>query len=100
MVCGLVTLKKIKGGKFDMGKVAVSIKVSPKEGANLESIEAEIKKIKDVKDVTEENIGFGIKVIKVLVVIDDSSGGSQAIEDKISSVKGVDLVDVLDTTLI
>ena len=83
-----------------MGKVAVSIKVSTKEGANLKSIEADIKKIKDVKDVTEENIGFGIKIIKVLVVIDDSSGGSQAIEDKISAINGVDMIDVLDTTLI
>ncbi len=83
-----------------MGKVAVSMKISVKDGVSLKSVETDLKKINGVKDVKEEDIGFGIKVIKVLAVIDDASGGSQHLEDKIASVKGVETVDVLDTTLI
>lgn len=85
---------------LSMGKVAVSMKVTVKEGSDLRKITGEIRKIAGIKEAKEEDIGFGIKVLRVLALIDDSRGGSQHIEEMITGIKGVDTVDVEETTLI
>ena len=83
-----------------MGKVAISMKVSGKEGLDITALGERIKEIGGIKEVQEEDVGFGIKVLKVLALIDDASGENQKLEDKINSIEGVDSVEVLETTLI
>ena len=69
-----------------MGKVAISMKVSGKEGEDIEAIGANIKSIEGVKEVNTEEIGFGIKVLKVLVLIDDSGGLGAKMEEAIQAI--------------
>ena len=83
-----------------MGKVAISIKVSGKEGQDIASIGESIKNIEGVKEVNTEEVGFGIKVLKVLVLVDDAGGEGAKMEEKIQDVDGVDSIEVLETTLI
>lgn len=83
-----------------MGKVAISMKVSGKEGVDITSVGDSIKSLEGVKEVNEEPIGFGIKVLKVLVMVDDAEGQVQKVEDSIQAVDGVDTIEILETTLL
>ncbi len=83
-----------------MGKVAMSIRVMP-SGADvdMEKVGEEIKKRLEVKDLKIEPIAFGLKALKVLVLVDDSEG-SEKIEEVISSVDGVGKIEVDSVTLV
>jgi elongation factor 1-beta len=61
----------------------------------------EIKKHGNVKDFKEEPIGFGLKALRVLIMIQDE-GGDQAeqLADKIAKIKGVQSAEVEAVSLI
>ncbi len=83
-----------------MGKVAISIKVMPANSeVDVEKIGDEIKKRLEVKDLKIEPIAFGLKALKVLVLVDDSEG-SEKVEKTISSVDGVGEIEVESATLV
>ncbi len=83
-----------------MGKVAVELKVLP-EGpeVDVEMIANEIKNKIEAKEVKIEPFVFGMKMIKVLTIVDDSEG-TDNIEKSISEIKGVGEVEVESVTLI
>ncbi|HIQ50062.1 MAG TPA: elongation factor 1-beta [Nanoarchaeota archaeon] len=83
-----------------MGKVAMNIKIMPCSAEiDIEKLSEEIKKTVEVKDLKIEPIAFGLKAIKILVIVDDSEG-SEKIENKIKSVKGVGEVEIESVTLL
>ena len=83
-----------------MGKVAMNIKIMPSSPeVDTEKLSEEIKKDLEVKDLKIEPIAFGLKAVKVLVIVDDSEG-SEEIENKIKSIDGVGEVEVESVTLI
>jgi elongation factor 1-beta len=83
-----------------MGKVAIIFKVMPSDvNCDINEIEQEIKSIKNVNDVKIEEIGFGLKSIKVLVVVDNPEEANQ-IEEQIRKIKNVGEVQVEGTTLV
>ena len=47
-----------------------------------------------LQKVSEEDIGFGIKVLKALFLMKDSEGGADALEEKIKSISNVKEVEV------
>ncbi|MGC8478378.1 MAG: hypothetical protein ACP5NE_00395 [Candidatus Micrarchaeia archaeon] len=81
-----------------MSKVGVVFKVYAEEG-KLESVAAEVKKL-EPQDMRQEELAFGIKVLKVLFVFDDSKAGSSNIEEKLKGIEGVSEVDVEEETLV
>ncbi len=81
-----------------MGDVAVIFKVYA-EGGQEEKVSEEIKRGLNPKSISLEEIGFGIKVIKVFFVHDDSTGSSE-IEEKIRKIGGVNEVEVEQESLI
>ncbi|MCD6398567.1 MAG: elongation factor 1-beta [Candidatus Aenigmarchaeota archaeon] len=85
-----------------MGSVAISVTVVP-EGPDID-LSKLIEKIKntiDIKDVKEENIGFGLKNLKLMIIRPDAAGqGTDDIEDKLSGIDGVSSVRIDDVTLI
>ncbi len=81
-----------------MSKVGVVFKVYADEG-KLEEVAGEVKKL-EPQDMRTEELAFGIKILKVLFVFDDSKTGSSNIEEKLKSMEGVSQVDVEEETLV
>ena len=80
-----------------MGNVATLFKVYVEAGME-DGVSRSIKALKP-KSLQTEEIGFGIKVIKVMFVHTDEEG-STPIEEKLKSVKGVNEVEVEEQTLL
>lgn len=81
-----------------MGNVAIFLRImpaSPEEDLN--KLEQEIAKKVKIQDFKIEPIAFGLKALKILVIMPDSA---QNIEEKIKSVRGVGEVEVESITLV
>ncbi len=76
-----------------MGEVAVNMKIFVDNPENIEKVKGEINKIVEIKDSREEDIGFGIKVLRIVFIMDDS-GGVDKIEEKINHLEHVNQVEV------
>ena len=81
-----------------MSGVMVIFKVYPKEGL-LEKALDEIRALSP-KDVKEEEIGFGLKAIKVLFTYDNSEGNSSEIEESLKKLDSVGEVEVEQESLL
>ena len=82
-----------------MSSVAVLFKVYPKEEM-LDMAVANIKKDMNPAGMQIEDIGFGIKVIKVLFKFDNEKTSSSAIEDNLRKVGGVGELEVEEEGLL
>lgn len=87
-----------------MASVIITLKImpsSPKE--DLAKIENESKKLiekfggKHYKTEIEP-VAFGLKAIKIIFVLDESKGSTDKLEEQISSLKGVNSVDIIGIT--
>jgi translation elongation factor EF-1beta len=74
--------------------VAAQIKIYVDDPAALESVKAGIENIAKVQRATEEELGFGIKVLRVNLLLSDSEGGMDEIEEKIKALGHVTQVEV------
>ncbi|MBI2233164.1 MAG: elongation factor 1-beta [Candidatus Aenigmarchaeota archaeon] len=84
-----------------MGQVAITLKVMPESPeVDIGKLKEEIRNSVDVKEIREEPIGFGLVALKVLIVLQDSTGGTDMIEKSISEISGVASVDTEDVTLL
>jgi translation elongation factor aEF-1 beta len=82
-----------------MGLVAATFKVMPENPGDTKRIVNEIKSSIEVKEIKEIPVGFGIKIIEVLLIFDDAAGiGS--VEEKLRSIDGVASVESGDVTLL
>ncbi len=83
-----------------MGNVAISIKVMPTSlEVDLNQVKNEISKRMKIQDSRIEPIAFGLKQLKLLIVAPDK-GGTEEIEKKIKSIKGVETVDIESVSLV
>jgi len=82
-----------------MGDVAVTLKIMPESpDIDLEKIKGEISKKIEIKDSKVESIAFGLKALKVLVVIPDK--GVDELKEDLKNIDGISEVDVESVTLI
>jgi elongation factor 1-beta len=85
-----------------MANAVVTIKIMPESpDVNLAKIQEEATKIikefkGEVGRAEIEPIAFGLKAIKLIFVIDENLGSTDALEQKIGTVDGVQSVDVTD----
>jgi elongation factor 1-beta len=82
-----------------MGSVAVTAKVFPESMEVFEKVKESIQKEMKPYKLEEEEVAFGMKVIKVTILVKDASGGSD-IEERLRKVSGVSEVQVEEVTLI
>ncbi|MEM7826696.1 MAG: elongation factor 1-beta [Candidatus Aenigmatarchaeota archaeon] len=83
-----------------MGQVAVKFKIMPTStNTDINSIKSKIEKITDVKDAKIENLAFGLRVLKILIMLPDRHGISE-IENKIKQISGVSEVETESITLV
>jgi elongation factor 1-beta len=84
-----------------MGDVALILRVMPESpDVDLEALKEEIKKVlPGVKQIVEEPIGFGLKALKLVVVVGYQGGETDAVEGKLSVLKGVERAEIVELTL-
>jgi elongation factor 1-beta len=79
--------------------VALELKIMPESPeVDLEKIKTEISKKIKIQDSKIEPIAFGLKSLKILVIIPDKETGD--IEGKIREIKGVSEVETGSATLL
>ena len=78
-----------------MADVTVDLRISVEDLDQIEQVAERIKKVARVKAIGYEEIGFGIKVMRVYILVDDKVEGFDTIEDKLRAVEGVSEVDVM-----
>lgn len=86
-----------------MGLVAVTLRILPEDAdVDIESLKTSVREVLGgaLRDLQERPLAFGIKAIEAVVVVDDASGGSDAIEQSVSNVAGVGTVEAIDVTLV
>lgn len=74
--------------------VAAQIKVYVDDPSALEEVKAEIEKMVKVQRFWEEDVGFGIKVLKATLLLVDAEGGMEKLEEKIKGLDKVSQVEV------
>jgi len=86
-----------------MANAIITLKIMPKSPEiNLSNVEVEAKKaIADFAGEGEtrseqEPLAFGLKALKIIFVMDESKGGTDALEENISKIDGVNSVEVTD----
>ncbi|MBI5227816.1 hypothetical protein HY988_04480 [Candidatus Micrarchaeota archaeon] len=78
--------------------VAAQIKIYLDDPKASDEVKSNVGKIAKVQKSWEEDIGFGIKVLKVNLLMSDSEGGMESVEKKIREVAHVSEVEVETVT--
>ncbi|HZD42602.1 MAG TPA: elongation factor 1-beta [Methanomicrobiales archaeon] len=81
-----------------MGKVVAVIRVMPDSAdVDMEKLKASMKKkVPGIHEIREEPIAFGLKALKLAVVVGDEEGGTDAIEQALQNVEGVASAETTD----
>ena len=84
-----------------MGNVAVIVRVIPESPEiDLEKLKSALRqKLPGIQDIREEPIGFGLKALKLVAIINDTGGETDAIEGKLNTIPGVERAEIVEVTL-
>lgn len=84
-----------------MGGVAVILRVMPESPEiNIENLKKALRqKLPSIQEIKEEPIGFGLKALKVLAVVNDAGGETDAVEKILNEVAGVERAEIIEVTL-
>ncbi len=82
-----------------MGKVATIFKVYAEDNVDAQSLSRDMATAFKPTSMQMEEIGFGIKVIKIMFVHDDSEGSTEY-EKKLKEFPGVKEVEVEEESLL
>ena len=86
-----------------MAQVVVTLRIMPKN-TEVDLEELELKAKKEIVDFCSSKefktqvqpIAFGLRALNILFVMDESKGSTEALEQKISQINGVESVEVTD----
>ena len=76
-----------------MGEVFVVYRVNVEDMEKFDKVKQEISSKINPKEIREEELGFGIKVLKVLVVVGDNENASK-VEEELKAIPGISSVEV------
>ena len=84
-----------------MGSVAIIVRVMPESpDVNLEQLKKALKQtLPSIQEIREEPIGFGLKALKLVAVVNDSGGETDAVEKSLNGVPGVERAEIVEVTL-
>lgn len=74
--------------------VVAQLKVYVDDSSALDAVKAGIEKLAKVQNFAEEDVGFGIKALKVTVLMADEEGGMDKLEESIKGIQNVSQVEV------
>jgi translation elongation factor EF-1beta len=78
--------------------VAAQVKIYVDEPTAMSEVKVEIEKLVKVQKFWEEDVGFGIKVLKANLLLDDSEGGMDKLETSIKKLNHVSELEVETVT--
>ena len=86
-----------------MARVVVTLKIMPKTPKTDLSV-IETRAMEHIRyfagetetKVEKEEVAFGLKALKIIFVMDESKGSTDALEESIKKIKGVNSVEVVD----
>lgn len=82
-----------------MGNVTIVARIFVDDPAQLPTLKEKIaEKGMRVADARIEEVGFGVKFLRVLIVMPDAEGGD--VEDKLRRIQGVSQVQIDDVSLL
>jgi translation elongation factor EF-1beta len=82
-----------------MGKIAIIFKVYPDDNALDKALKG-IKEKMQPKSMQEQEVAFGIKLIRVLFVLEDEDKAASKLEDALKKIEGVREVEVEEESLL
>ena len=84
-----------------MGSVAVIMRVMPESPeVSLEELKKALRAaLPGIQEIKEEPIGFGLKALKVLAVVNDAGGETDAVEKTLNQIPGVERAEIIEVTL-
>ncbi|KAA8923459.1 elongation factor 1-beta [Thermoplasma sp.] len=88
-----------------MGDVLVSLKILPKDtDVDISALEDQVKKsiagLCTINRMEEVDIGFGLKYVKLEIIVQDREGEIDSVENKISAIDGVGEISTENVSLI
>lgn len=80
-----------------MGEVAIVLKIMPESTeTDLDALEEDVRGAIDVEDLEQEEVAFGLTALKVSTIVADDAGGTDAVENAVRELDGVQSVEVED----
>jgi elongation factor 1-beta len=98
----LVCLYKVRlQGALIMGDVALIVKIMPESPeVDLKALEERIRTtVPETRDVQKEPIGFGLSALKVAIIVPDSAGAPEKVEDALRAIQDVESAEIVSLTL-
>lgn len=80
-----------------MSKVGILLRVIPNEGVGPDKVLSDMAHLNPASHQVVD-IGFGIKAIKVLFIVDSPSGSN--VDEEIAKLRSVSSVEIIETSLI
>ncbi|PSH00222.1 MAG: elongation factor 1-beta [Nanohaloarchaea archaeon SW_4_43_9] len=78
-----------------MGKISCVYKIMPEDDeTDLEKIKDQLREELDVEDIGEEEVAFGLKAVKVSTITTDEEGGTDAVEEKLEDLEGIQSIEL------
>lgn len=77
-----------------MGKVVVMFKIMPSEVDKYDTMKQKVLEIVKPEKIDEEYIAFGLKALKITLVLQDAKGGTDELEQKLTSIPEVGSVEL------
>lgn len=78
-----------------MADVVVNVRISTEDQDNLEEMIEKLRLVCRLNTSSLEDVGFGIKVIKAQIFVEDKDEGFDEVEERIRAIDGISEVDVL-----
>ncbi|MCL4451020.1 MAG: elongation factor 1-beta [Candidatus Thermoplasmatota archaeon] len=88
-----------------MGDVAVVLKILPSDSdvnvrSMMSAVEQALKGVCELNKIEEQEVAFGLKAIRLEVIVPDEEGKIGAVESRLQAVDGVGQVDTDEVTLV
>jgi translation elongation factor EF-1beta len=78
--------------------VAADIKIFLEDASKADKVKKGLEKLTKVRNSSIEEGPFGIKILRATLLLNDDSGGMDALEKKISEIEGVSQIEVENVT--
>ena len=80
--------------------VAAQFKIYVDSPDAIEDVKSKVAELAKLDKSWEEELGFGIKVLKVVLLLNDAAGGMSELEEKLGKIEHVSQVEVENVTRI
>ncbi|MCC7552083.1 elongation factor 1-beta [Candidatus Micrarchaeota archaeon] len=78
-----------------MADVVVNVRISTEDQDRIQEMIEKIKEVCRLNMAELEDVGFGIKVIKAQIFVEDKEEGFDEVEERIKAIEGISEIDVL-----